>query len=282
MRAGSVARMMIVLIGTILVGTGSVSSSYAQTSQDKKIEEKGEEFSDLTSMAGRYVIGPWVGALQGNICTLGNDEPLVGASLALKAPQGGGVEPLFVDGIHVDPDVLSKEEELKVGQFTFVMHGFDKAYALFNACRKKELPAELPNEPLAESEPEPLGKTGWSIVSLKMVDGFSYAKLALAPDKNPISLGVWLYGKTQILLSLSSYQPINLGPRAEGVMIIDKGAELKVTTLPQENGTLIPLNAEQLSALQKGSSLEIKVGSIDQTYSLANWNKVIEFLNQKK
>lgn len=252
----------------------------------------------LTSMEGRYTIGPWEGSTQGNRCLLANSEPLSFADFELSGveaheevtlritpavpPQDAG-QTLAVQvdtlppvnlGVRMDeggmamllpPGLLAqmgKGSFMQAGTYKYDLRGFARAYALFQDCIKKSQPASLPYEPLEESDPAPVaGK--WQMITLKLGEAV-YARYAMLGDT---ALGLWVHNVDTFVLSLT-------GPHEAQVTPATLNGEA-ITVIPQKDGVLIPLPPELLRSLEASGTLSLKLGDTEKSFDIKDFRAVV-------
>ncbi len=254
--------------------------------------------SALTSMEGRYTIGPWEGSLQGDRCVLTNSEPLAFADFELSAQQGQGAVTLRLTPViplRGDPDTISSKvdrqepvrlpyrvdeggfgigmpavvlESMSKGSFFTVsdykydLRGFAQAYALMQDCMKKTIPAALPYEPLAESEPTKLAG-GWQMITLKL-GNYTYARYAMLGESE---LGLWVHNVDDFVLSLTG-----LGENSASTILLNGDS---YGVVPQKGGVLVPLAPEQLRKLEEAGTLAVKFGSFDKSFDIKDLRTIV-------
>lgn len=261
-----------------------------------------EAVTALTNMEGRYTIGPWEGALQGNTCLLTNNEPLSFASLELSGQQGQqeikiDLMPVSISPRHDMPTIMidghpygemQYRNEMGGGTSTaspemlsamtkgiffsvydhykFDLRGFRQAYELFDACLKKALPDHLPYEPIEESDP--VAVIGdWQKIILEFGD-YHYAAYAILGETG---LGLWVHNTDSFVLSVDGFKDV-LAPE------VATFNGQTVSVVPQEDGVLIPLSAEQLRGLEAGGNLEIKIGEVQKSFAIKDFREVVTAL----
>lgn len=236
--------------------------------------------ASLTDMSGRFVIGPWIGSLQGGVCQLGNDEPLAGAGLFISGKQGAQDIDITIGGQPVTLDLSQLENKPFYGHdgHIYNLHGFSRALGLFRECLAGHVPDTLPDEPLQESDPVGIVGTSWQAITLSMTDGHVYARYAFLPDQRDVALGLWHYAQDRVLLSLSSWRGLGAAGPAEATLILPEGEPLKTPVITQETSLLLPLTAEQIARLAASARVQIQTGGLDESYDLAHLPAVLAFL----
>lgn len=228
--------------------------------------------SALTDTTSRYTIGPWEGSGQGSACTLTNSEPLALGSLELSLLHDqiiAQVTPAMPDAqpvVQEFPLDTASRPFYTIGNYVYDTHGLDRAFALFRQCLDGKLPAELPYEPIEESDPAPIDGD-WQMITLK-VGNYRYAAYAMLGETG---LGLWVHNTDSFVLSITGFKDV-----APGAAATLNGQV--VSAVPQEDGVLIPLSAEQLHGLEAAGSIVIKIGEAQKSFAIKDFRKVVTAL----
>lgn len=226
--------------------------------------------SALTDMQGRYTIGPWEGAGQGSNCTLSNNEPLALGALELRQKGEGIIAQVTPAQANAQPVVkqlpadFAAQPLLTIGKFVYDTHGLGKALELFKQCLANKLPADLPYEPVEESDPVPVAGA-WQMITLKM-GNYRYAAFATLGQTE---LGLWVHNRDSFVLSLNGIRQTADTATLNGQ---------PVAVVPQQDSALIPLTPEQLRAFEQSPQLAVKLGGFEKSFDIKGFRDVVAAL----
>lgn len=279
----------------------------------------------MTQIEGRYVIGPWQGALVGGEnCQLLNTETLGGVEWSISAAHGSryiSIQ-LGADFLH-DPSLPDRDRRIKevtlqldqadsvkisfgtsrfglfynatpemitalrsarfatyrigTGSVSFDLRGFDRAYRYFEQCRARQLPDNLPQEPLEEGAPRSIaGAPNWQIVDL-MFEGQPYQRLATLSGNADYPLVLWVHNRAQYVLNVTAMKelPSFRAPYA-AILKLDGATEIKTSFILQADGILISLPLAQLRQVAKARQLEVMVTGLKVSYDISGFAAVAQ------
>ncbi len=171
----------------------------------------------------------------------------------------------------------------KVGQVSFDLRGFDRAYELFSACIDGQMPANLPNEPLEEGDPRTVaGAPNWDVIDLTF-DGKPYSRLANLKDTGDFALGLWVHNRAQYVLNLTSYKDMPELDRIKAAQLtLDDKDKMVLPVATQPDGLLITLPLSGVQKIAKAGQLKIESGAIKAEFTITNFAAVAQAIQLKE